>query len=42
MKVTYTNNKGEKVEQTFSTEEEGKKLKVELKAEGVTDAKWEW
>lgn len=42
MKVTYTNKKGEKVEQKFDTEEEGKKLKEKLKAQGVTDAKWEW
>ena len=38
MKVTYTDKKGEKVEQKFDTEEEGKKLK----SQGVTDAKWEW
>jgi hypothetical protein len=42
MKVTYTNKNGEKVEQKFDTEEEGKKLKEKLKAQGVTDAKWEW
>ena len=42
MKVTYTKKNGEKVEQKFDTEEEGKKLKEKLKAEGVTDAKWEW
>ena len=42
MKVTYTKKNGEKVEQKFDTEEEGKKLKEKLKAQGVTDAKWEW
>jgi hypothetical protein len=42
MKVTYTDKSGKKVEQAFKTEEEGKKLKAELKAKGVTDAKWEW
>lgn len=42
MKVTYTNKEGKKVEQTFSNEEEGKKLKEKLKAQRVTDAKWEW
>ncbi|OYV12529.1 MAG: hypothetical protein CG440_1532 [Methanosaeta sp. NSM2] len=42
MKVTYTNKEGKKVEQTFADEEEGKKLKEKLKAQKVTDAKWEW
>jgi len=42
MKVTYTDKSGKKVEQAFSTEDEGKKLKEKLKAQGVTDAKWEW
>jgi hypothetical protein len=27
---------------TFGTEDEGKKLKEKLKAQGVKDAKWEW
>ncbi len=42
MKVTYTDKNGKKVEQTFNTEDEGKKLKEKLKAQGVTGAKWEW
>ncbi len=42
MKVTYTDKKGKKVEQTFKTEDEGKRLKEKLKAQGITDAKWEW
>jgi len=42
MKVTYTNKEGKKVEQTFANEEEGKRLKEKLKAQKVTDAKWEW
>ena len=42
MKVTYTNKEGKKVEQTFANEEEGNKLKEKLKAQRVTDAKWEW
>ena len=42
MKVTSPNKKGEKVEQKFDTEDEGKKLKEKLKSQGVTDAKWEW
>jgi hypothetical protein len=42
MKVTYTDKSGKKVEQTFGSEDEGKKLKEKLKAQGVTDAKWEW
>ena len=42
MKVTYTDKSGKKVEQAFKTEDEGKKLKEKLKAQGVTDAKWEW
>ena len=42
MKVTYTDKSREKVEQTFATEDEGKKLKEKLKTQGVTDAKWEW
>lgn len=42
MKVIYTNKEGKKVEQTFANEEEGKKLKEKLKAQKVTDAKWEW
>ena len=42
MKVTYTDKSGKKVEQAFSTEDEGQKLKAQLKAQGVTDAKWEW
>lgn len=42
MKVTYTDKNGKKVEQTFANEAEGKKLKEKLKAQGVTDAKWEW
>ncbi|MDI9617038.1 MAG: hypothetical protein QFX31_06720 [Methanothrix sp.] len=42
LKVTYTDKSGKKVEQTFSTEEEGKKLKEKFKALGITDAKWEW
>jgi hypothetical protein len=35
MKVTYTDKSGKKVEQTFSTEDEGEKLKEMLKAQGV-------
>jgi hypothetical protein len=42
VKVTYTDKSGKKVEQAFKTEDEGKKLKEKLKAQGVTDAKWEW
>jgi len=42
MKVTYTGKDGKKVEQTFASEEAGKKLKEQLKAKGITDAKWEW
>ncbi len=42
MKVNYTDKSGKKVEQAFSTEDEGKKLKEKLKAEGIKDAKWEW
>jgi hypothetical protein len=42
MKVTYTDKSGKKVELTFGTEDEGKKLKEKLKAQGVKDAKWEW
>lgn len=42
MKVTYTDKAGKKIEKSFSTEDEGKKLKEKLKSEGVTDAKWEW
>lgn len=42
MKVTYTDKSGKKVEQAFKTEDEGKKLKEKLNAQGVKDAKWEW
>jgi len=42
MKVSYTDKNGKKVEHTFKNEDEGKKLKEKLKAQGVTDAKWEW
>lgn len=42
MKVSYTDKSGKKVEQTFATEDEGKKLKQKLKDQGVADAKWEW
>jgi len=42
MKVTYTDKQGKKVEQTFASEDEGKKLKEKLKTQGVIDAKWEW
>ena len=42
MKVTYMDKSGKKVEQVFKTEDEGKELKEKLKAQGITDAKWEW
>jgi hypothetical protein len=42
MKVTYTDKSGEKVELKFNTEDEGKKLKEKLKAQGITEARWEW
>lgn len=42
MKVTYTDKQGKKLEKTFASEDEGKKLKEKLKAQGVIDAKWEW
>ncbi len=42
MKVDYTDKNGKKVEKTFNTEEEGMKLKEQLKSQGITDAKWEW
>jgi hypothetical protein len=42
MKVTYTNKSGKKVEQVFSSEDEGKKLKEKLRAQSIIDAKWEW
>lgn len=41
MKVIY-NEKGKQVEKVFSTEEEGKKIKNELKKKGIKGAKWEW
>jgi hypothetical protein len=39
MKVTYTDKSGNKVEQTFNSEDEGKKLKEKLKAQGITEAR---
>ncbi len=41
MKVTYMDKSGKKIEQVFKIEDEGIKLKEKLKAQGITDAKWE-